>query len=214
MIKKKFNEKIEEVAFWTFRFLFWYLVVAFFLKSNYPINEYKFNNSMAYDVLKDALTLAAAFLAPVAAFILFSDWRVQHKEVALEKNTQESYKNLNDCFKAILDFKYEVCKGEKLDEDRCLGVVATKDRVLHLIDIADRSLNLLDDQLDTSKFKTECKEIVGLLKSCLTKLYELDLEYQKSQLPYCPNFQFADGQINDINQRLHNLSIELENYKV
>ncbi|EPS6737404.1 hypothetical protein ACVG7P_003885, partial [Acinetobacter baumannii] len=55
------------------------LVVSFFLKSSYPITHHKFNFADAYDVLKDTLTLAAAFLAPVAAFVLFDDWRTSHR---------------------------------------------------------------------------------------------------------------------------------------
>lgn len=79
MAKKSLKQKIELVGFWTFGFIFLYLVVAFLLKSNYPIYNYKFNPSTAYEVIKDALELAAAFLAPVVAFVLFNDWRVEHQ---------------------------------------------------------------------------------------------------------------------------------------
>jgi hypothetical protein len=88
MAKKTLNEKIKFIGFWTFGGVFWYLVVAFFLKSKYPIFDYSFNADQAYDVIKDALTLAAAFLAPVAAFVLFSDWRGQHFQTKIEKDSQ------------------------------------------------------------------------------------------------------------------------------
>lgn len=78
MVKNSLSEKIRIIGFWTFGGVFWYLVIAFFLKSNYPIFIYGFDNSEAYNVLKDALSLAAAFLAPVAAFVLFNDWRSEH----------------------------------------------------------------------------------------------------------------------------------------
>lgn len=85
MVKKSINEKIKMIGFWTIGAIFSYLVIAFFLKSKYPIDEYSFNFDNAYDVIKEALTLAAAFLAPIAAFLLFSDWREQHnKEVRNE----------------------------------------------------------------------------------------------------------------------------------
>ena len=70
MKKKTLEKQIRQVGFWTFIGIFSYMVMAFFLKSNYPIYEYDFNRSVAYDVIKDALTLGAAFLAPVAAFVL------------------------------------------------------------------------------------------------------------------------------------------------
>lgn len=79
MAKKNLKDQIEQVSFWYVCGIFWYLVIAFFLKSKYPISEYAFDLVTAYDVVKDALTLAAAFLAPVAAFVLFSDWRSEHK---------------------------------------------------------------------------------------------------------------------------------------
>jgi|GEM_PF-2564663 len=88
MAKKSLNEKIKLIGFWTFGGVFWYLVIAFFLKSKYPIFDYNFNADQAYDVIKDALTLAAAFLAPVAAFVLFSDWRGQHFQTKIEKDSQ------------------------------------------------------------------------------------------------------------------------------
>ncbi|MEN3977440.1 hypothetical protein [Acinetobacter sp. CWB-B33] len=92
MKKKTLEDKIRQVGFWTVIGVFLYLVMAFFLKSNYPIYEYDFNRSVAYDVIKDALTLGAAFLAPVAAFVLFSDWRSEHKI----KSTLQLLDNLND----------------------------------------------------------------------------------------------------------------------
>ena len=56
MKKKTLEEKIRLVGFWTFGFVFWYLVIAFFLKSSYPIYEYSFNREDTYDTIKDALT--------------------------------------------------------------------------------------------------------------------------------------------------------------
>ncbi|WP_250621510.1 hypothetical protein [Acinetobacter pittii] len=214
MAKKFLNEKIKIIGFWTFGGIFWYLVIAFFLKSKYPIFDYNFNADQAYDVIKDALTLAAAFLAPVAAFVLFTDWREQHKEVALEKNTQETYKYLNDSFEAILEFKNEVCKGEKLNEDRCLGLVNKEDKIKYIIGFAERNLNLLDDIAITNQFKIDCKDIAEILKTCLSILYKLDYEYQISQLPYSPDFRIANVKIKEIEKKLTSLSKKLENFKV
>ncbi|PPB91385.1 hypothetical protein [Acinetobacter baumannii] len=92
MKKKTLEKQIRQVGFWTVIGIFSYMVMAFFLKSNYPIYEYDFNRSIAYDVIKDALTLGAAFLAPVAAFVLFSDWRSEHKI----KSTLQLLDDLND----------------------------------------------------------------------------------------------------------------------
>ncbi|HCJ6903484.1 TPA: hypothetical protein ACN97Y_002301, partial [Acinetobacter baumannii] len=95
MLKKSLHDQIKIIGFWTVGGVFWYLVIAFFLKSKYPIFDYSFNLEIAYDVIKDALTLAASFLAPVAAFVLFSDWRVQHKALKNEKLSEDILRILN-----------------------------------------------------------------------------------------------------------------------
>lgn len=89
MDNNQLNRNILKIGMWIFSFFFWYLVVAFFLKSNYPIYEQPFNRKEAYEALRDALTLSAYFLAPAVAFILFSDWREQHKIINNEKVSVE-----------------------------------------------------------------------------------------------------------------------------
>ncbi|EOG4086959.1 hypothetical protein ACLB0G_001137 [Acinetobacter baumannii] len=80
MAKKSINEKIRNVGLWSICGVIAYLILAFILKSKYPITHYGFNQDIAYDVIKEALTIVAAFLAPIAAFLLFSDWREQHNK--------------------------------------------------------------------------------------------------------------------------------------
>lgn len=108
MAKKTLEEKIKQVGFWTFGGVFWYLVIAFFLKSSYPIYEYNLDRSATYDTIKDALTLAAAFLAPVAAFVLFSDWRDQHREIYQENQAFKIYDKIESIFMGLrtLNFKF------------------------------------------------------------------------------------------------------------
>ncbi|WP_438426707.1 hypothetical protein [Acinetobacter baumannii] len=122
MTKKSLNEKFKVIGFWIFAGIFWYLVIAFFLKSKYPIFNFSFNLDTAYDVLKDALTLAAAFLAPVAAFVLFSNWREQHIEVEIEKGGIELYERLMLIRNEISDIQSEICfnfsENKKGLEDR------------------------------------------------------------------------------------------------
>lgn len=88
--------KIKIVGFWTFGGIFWYLVISFFLLSNYPLHNFSFNNQKAYEVLKDAISLAAAFLAPVAAFVLFDDWRTSHRLKINESEAIEILKRVRN----------------------------------------------------------------------------------------------------------------------
>lgn len=73
MAKKNLSEKIKIAVAWFVILSCLYFVVAAWLKSDGP----NFNPGLTYDLIKDTLTLAAAFLAPIAAFVLFSDWREQ-----------------------------------------------------------------------------------------------------------------------------------------
>lgn len=94
MENDKLKKKIEKMGICIFTFFFGYLIVAFFLKSDYPFYNYSFNRNNAYEVLRDGLTLSAYFLAPAVGLVLFSDWRVQHREINREKQASELFLNL------------------------------------------------------------------------------------------------------------------------
>ena len=78
MAKKSLEEKIKDVGFWTVIFFILYLIVGYLLESSWL--EIPLNLEGIYDLFKDGLGITAAFLAPVAAFLLFSDWREQHNK--------------------------------------------------------------------------------------------------------------------------------------
>mgnify|MGYP000990767558 CR=1 FL=1 len=79
MTRKTLEDKIRQVVFWTISLTLIYIFIGAFLVSDYPLKHSKFDLVKTYNLIKDALGLAAAFLAPVAAFVLFSDWRVEHQ---------------------------------------------------------------------------------------------------------------------------------------
>lgn len=76
MARRKLKDKVELSIFWMGLFCLTFLIFGFILKSDLTKPN---DSSIFYEVLKDALTITAAFLAPITAFILFSDWRVEHK---------------------------------------------------------------------------------------------------------------------------------------
>lgn len=78
MIKKSLEEKIRDVMFWTIAFFILYTIVGFLLETNWLKTAITLREVNV--ILKDSLTITAAFLAPVAAFVLFSDWREQHNK--------------------------------------------------------------------------------------------------------------------------------------
>lgn len=88
MAKKTLEEKIKDIVFYATVFFILYLIIGFLIKSEW-LSNFKDNWTYSYELLMDAFTLTAYFVAPVAAFVLFSDWRMQHKEVSNEKNSHE-----------------------------------------------------------------------------------------------------------------------------
>lgn len=80
MAKRTLEEKIKLVWIWALILSVVYFAIGAYLKSD----GLKFDPSKTYDILKDTLTLTATFLAPVAAFVLFSDWRKQHRAISNE----------------------------------------------------------------------------------------------------------------------------------
>lgn len=78
MLKRSLNQKMKDVVFYAVVFFVLYSIVAYLLESKWLseiIGLPKVNG-----ILKDSLTMTAAFLAPGAAFILFTDWREQHNK--------------------------------------------------------------------------------------------------------------------------------------
>lgn len=95
MARRKLKDKLELSIFWLGLFCLTYLIFGFILKSNLtkPIDS-----SIFYEVLKDALTITATFFAPIAAIILFSDWRVEHR-------IKETFQLLDDLKNLTFDIK-------------------------------------------------------------------------------------------------------------
>ena len=84
MAKKTLEEKIKDIVFYATVFFILYLIIGFLIKSEW-LTSFTKSWVYAYELLRDALTLTAYFLAPVAAFVLFSNWREQHnKQIANE----------------------------------------------------------------------------------------------------------------------------------
>lgn len=114
MIKKSLEEKIKDVVFWTFTFFILYTIVGFLLETNWlktVITLRKVN-----EILKDSLTITAAFLAPVAAFVLFSDWRKEHVEVVLDTVARKIRVDIEDLKNLI--YRAHYLEAIEIDEEK------------------------------------------------------------------------------------------------
>lgn len=110
MKKKTLKEKINKVCWWAAGLTMLYFIVGAILKSDGT----KFDTFKTYDLIKDTLTLTATFLAPVAAFVLFSDWREQHEDVALESDSTKVFNRLGEIKDKLLEAHFAI-DDEKFD---------------------------------------------------------------------------------------------------
>lgn len=115
----------------------------------------------AYDVIKDALTLAAAFLAPIAAFVLFSDWRSEHKEVGNEKNSQEINRLLWAAYISVSNL-IDINTNEK---------IATKQIIFYENSINAKQLleNIYVFDKESEQYKANITELIKLLEETSLK---------------------------------------------
>ncbi|HDU8505320.1 TPA: hypothetical protein RG423_001168 [Acinetobacter baumannii] len=103
MARRKLEDKIKRVGYFVSGGILGYLLISFFILSSFPLHQYLLDKKLAYDVLKDAFTIGAAFLAPIAAFVLFTDWRVEHR-IKSTLQLLEDLKNLSYDIKNGLGF--------------------------------------------------------------------------------------------------------------
>lgn len=115
MAKKTLDEKIKEVSFWTFVFFIIYLIIGYLLQTSWLHKSLEF--SKLYELLKDGLTITAALLAPVAAFVLFSDWRLQHREITTEYNTSNILSLINKFYWDLTILNKEINSIVKTDSN-------------------------------------------------------------------------------------------------
>lgn len=157
-MEKKLKHQIKNICFWFFCCFFGYLVISFFLLSDYPIQEHAFDHKKAYDVIKDALGLIAAFLAPVTAFVLFRDWRKEHALIKNEELSLEVQELLKSTYNNMttLPHVYEnepYAKAVKRHFEYLMALNRLeKDLILH----DETSLNYLNDLKKINQFSYEC----------------------------------------------------------
>ncbi len=114
MNKKSLEKKIEMVVRVFAIGIPVYIVLSLLLLNEYSYDAY-FDPKKVYDVIKDALLIAAAFLAPIAAFVLFSDWRVEHQKKSTFQ-ILDDLKNLSLSIKHGLGFyDAKIYKDQDID---------------------------------------------------------------------------------------------------
>ncbi|MDC4995269.1 hypothetical protein OHW19_01490 [Acinetobacter baumannii] len=117
--------------------------------------------SEVYEVGRDALTLTAYFLAPAAALVLFSDWRLEHVEKSREAHGKEIYNLVKQIDSQLHDLEMEI-----QDEEICskLQSIYMENIYKELLSNMTKLSGLLNEfEFDDDKAK-EFKELVNQIK--------------------------------------------------
>ncbi|WP_139851465.1 hypothetical protein [Acinetobacter pullicarnis] len=191
MDKKSLEEKIKNTVFWLSYACVIYLVIGFLFETAWLSKPYSLK--CAFSLIKDALLVTAAFLAPVAAFVLFSDWREQHIEKLLEQESSEIYA----LYIAIIDTWEQYRFGVENDELFTQSTIESREiKHFGLIDRVEKAIQKTE-QLQSRDIKT--KEFTELalksFKDIRNIIFELDIlgGFKEKQFnPQKYNFEYTD----------------------
>lgn len=211
MAKKTLEEKINCVKWSALLFAIVYFLIGAWLKSDGPF----FDSDKAYELIRDSLTLTAYFLAPIAAFVLFSDWREQHKAQKLELDSENIIRKIYEANSQLLTLMNATCSGLKDDLQVDLKVFQLKNELLL------KSKSITHDSVRLKKicsseiiFIMSAISIANLISEGATLLHELHCEYVLSDKDYIPDIEFMtlifnkiESQMNDLNDLALRLQI-------
>lgn len=181
MDKKTLEEKIKYVCWWAFGLTILYFMVGARLISDGT----KFDPAKTYNLLKDTLTLAAAFLAPVAAIILFSDWKEQYFQTKIEKDAQCIYEDVVN-YLTLLHKLERLVQEDKLNNDRYQKVIDYRDGMRPASDELKRKIIGFKAQSEYGSesglnFYNKSKEIYICLNSAAGGVRTLITGFEKSK---------------------------------
>ncbi|MFL9510738.1 hypothetical protein VXO67_17690 [Acinetobacter baumannii] len=174
------KDKIKKAIFGTLGGVLLYLVISFFLLSDYPLHFDHFDHfdhKKTYEVLKDALSIAAAFLAPVAAFILFTDWRYQHSAIKIENTSEAIHKELNELLNILLN-STKILRNDIFNEDLLERELKALDKQFNNISPYIFILEKKRDNLNVDDYMKYLNELINKYLDLNKKISDISSTYQ------------------------------------
>lgn len=169
MAKKTLEEKIKNVSKWALGLSILYFLIGAWLNSDGS----HFDSAKTYELIKDTLTLTAAFLAPVAAFVLFRDWSEEHIKKENEKLGIDIYDSVE---RGLLNLKMlylAICVEDSYNSTKENSIQQKlNDNEQHLLE-----LRLLLNR--SNKKRSELKNIVSLTENVFLEMRELHTDFQQ-----------------------------------
>ncbi|MCU4434730.1 hypothetical protein KTH93_04465 [Acinetobacter bereziniae] len=209
MAKKTLEEKIELVCWWALGLTILYFLVGAFLISDGP----KFDPTKTYNLLKDTLTLTAAFLAPAFAFVLFSSWKEQYFQTKIEKDAQAIYEDVV-AYLSLLNKLERLVQKRVLSEKEHAKALELRDSLRPLSEELYRKINGFNAQAEYKSesgqvFYKKSKDISNYFRSATGGIRTLIGGFEKeldsgNYLQRTPNYDIVLG--DDVYENLDELS--------
>ncbi|MDC5602482.1 hypothetical protein OFM92_05980 [Acinetobacter baumannii] len=169
MTGKTLKQKISITIFGAAVFFAVLFALGFILKTEI-LSRCPTGNEV-YEIGRDALTLTAYFLAPVAALILFSDWRKEHVEKSRESQGKEIYDLIYQLDYEINNLRYESDEEEAFTKEGRKLVERKQFEIQHQIYRLDKLIFDFDyDDEKSQEFKLLGESIQTSMQSMLTYL--------------------------------------------
>ncbi|MDM1760696.1 hypothetical protein [Acinetobacter sp. 251-1] len=211
MKSNQLEKKLKKVLICISIFFLGYLVVGFFLNSNYPTYKYSFNLGKAYEILRDALTLSAYFLAPAVAIVLFNDWRIEHQI----KNTLQLLDDLNnasfDIKKGLGFYNVKIIKEREVTTNEFRNREDRQVLLWQLIELERLNGKFLIKNKDIEAFKylqIQFKELAGKALDDLhgMEYFSFNLASDKKHVNYEGNFKKYSEHSDEFNSKFKKLN--------
>lgn len=235
MAKKSLEKKIKIVKWWAIGFTVVYLIVGAFLVSDYPLKQATFDPEKTYNLIKDALTLTATFLAPVAAFVLFIDWKVEHSDKRNETLVLEVMQRINTKSTEIRNMVSLVHRefqenALEMIEMYSSKIIEYRQELLKELGVLENTKDYFEDETFNNEAIAFCQkqiEVVESLKQLFNSTENLencqsnptdpsDLDWalrfnQQSELNFLGK---AEDYLNDYNDRIARLRTLAKTYRI
>ncbi|MBN6492781.1 hypothetical protein [Acinetobacter pittii] len=212
MVKKTLEHKIKDLIFCTFAFLILYLIIGFMLQTEWL--DKRLDLKGTYELLKDGLTITASFLAPVAAFVLFSDWRIEHRLKNLENSSKSVVQQTQELYSKFFDFYIKLLNAGLVNKEKVNNYLSDLTDLMIRVDMVRNSFGEFYNLEDGLEFIGEINKTLYLFNDVSSdlnraiKIYET--EYLNQAISYYADF----NELLNIEAKYTHMNLELIKGKI
>lgn len=172
MANKNLKEKISRTKNTFIIGTLAYIVLGLLLLNDYSYDAH-FDPKKIYDVFKDGLTLSAAFLAPVAAFVLYGEWRASHRMIKNEQLIESLHIDIRDLNYKLSALVFDLTHQRKQNEEDVMAIYKSD-----LKNLNEKQFRVLSE-IERIKSKFDNQDFFNLAKEYLNQCYFLIKDAEK-----------------------------------